>query len=125
MLKHTILFIAFSIVAMFFQSELGQVLHYLLMIHDKIADALASIFSNAPAGRIIQETIALIIIPVVAGGVAALVFWLIKRSEMPHIMATVWFVWTILLVVILAQPSGQTSTTKRIRSSNSQTMYVR
>lgn len=102
--------IVFSIAVMFFQTEVGHVLRYLLMFHDKIADALASIFSSAPAGRMIQEIIALIIIPVIAGAIAAFVFWLIKRHEMPHIISTVWFVWTVLLVTILAQPVTATVT---------------
>jgi len=109
MLKHTILIIVISIAAMFFQTELGHALHYLLMLHDKIADGLAVIFSSAPAGRMIQETIALVLIPVIAGAVVALVFWLIKRHEMPHISGTVWFVWTVLLVTILAQPAAVTA----------------
>jgi len=109
MLKHTILIIVVSILAMFFQTELGHALRYLLMFHDKIADVLGSIFSNAPAGRMLQETIALVIIPVIAGAIAAVIFWLIKRHEMPHINAAVWFVWTVLLVAMLAQPVTATA----------------
>jgi len=109
MLKHTIIMIVFSILVMLFQTELGHVLHYLLLLHDKIANALATVFSNAPAGRMIQETIALIAIPLVAGILASLVFWLIKRHEKSRIVLTVWFVWTILLVTILAQPIAAAS----------------
>lgn len=105
MLKGTIVLIIVSVLAMFFQTELGHVLRYLLMIHDKIADGLAVVFSNAPAGRVIQETIALIIIPVVLGAVAALVWLMVKRNEMPHLVMTIWIIWTILLVAILSQPS--------------------
>jgi len=104
MLKHVILVILISIVMMFFQSELAQVLHFLLIIHDKIADGLAAIFSNAPAGRVIQETTALVIVPVFVASIAGVLYWLVKRQEMPHLVIVVWFFWTVLSVAILSQP---------------------
>lgn len=121
MFKSAIVLIIISVVAMFFQSELGHILRYLLTIHDKIADGLAVVFSNAPAGRVIQETIALIIIPVVVGALAALVWLLIKRNEMPHLMTTVWIIWTILLVAVLSQPSLYHGNNQHAMSSTQQT----
>ena len=105
MFKGVIVLIVVSIVAMFFQAQLGHVLHYLLKIHDTIAHGLAALFSNAPAARVIQQTIALIVIPIVIAAVAGLVWLLVRRNEMPHLIATVWIIWTILLVTILSQPS--------------------
>lgn len=104
MLKNAIIIIVVSVVAMFFQSQLGAVLRYLLTIHDKIADALAIVFSNAPAGRMIQETIALILIPILIGTIAALIWLMIKRNEMPHLTTSIWVIWTILLVMVLLHP---------------------
>lgn len=107
MFKSLLLLLIVSVIAMFFQTELSHLLKYLLLVHDKIADALTDVFSNAPAGRVIQETIALIVIPLVIGGVAALAWLLVKRNEMPHLAATFWIIWTILLVTILVQPKNK------------------
>ncbi len=117
MLKHVILFIIFSIAAMILQLQLEHVLQFLLFLHDKIADGLGMVFSSARSGRMIQETVALLILPLIAGGVAALVFWLIKRYELPNIITVVWFVWTVLLVTVLAQPTEH-MVTKTAKSNN-------
>ena len=124
MLKSAIVLIVVSIVTMFFQTELAHVLHVLILVHDRIADGLAVIFSNAPAGRMIQETIALILIPVTIGAAIALVWLMVKRHEMPHLAATVWVIWTILLVSVLLQPSSHSSLRHNHHSSYAeQTFY--
>jgi hypothetical protein len=104
MVKNILMIITFSVIAMLIDSNLGHILRYILMVHDKIADSLGAIFSNAPAGRMIQETIALIIIPVICGVIVALIYWLVKRHEMPHIIASVWVAWVILVVTMVSQP---------------------
>lgn len=103
MTKQIILLILISIVAMFLQHQLVYVLHGLLYLHHLIASCLAMFFSNGPVGRAIQGIISLIVVPGLAGGLAALVFWLIKHVSMPHAMGTVWIVWLIMLITILAQ----------------------
>jgi len=123
MLKSAIVIIIVSAVAMFFQSELGHVLRYLLAVHDKIADGLAVAFSNAPAGRIIQETIALMIIPVVIGAAVALAWFMVKRNEIPHLVATAWIIWTILLVTVLLQPSTHRGTNQKTAAQVHKTVY--
>ena len=112
MLKNSILMIVASIIVMFFHHQIGFLLRFLLDLHDHVADGLGLIFSNATAGRLIQETIALIILPVGAGALAALLFWLAKRHEMPHIIGIVWVVWVVLVVVIASQPAASPSSLK-------------
>jgi len=102
MFKHIVLVIIVSIAAIFFKTQIAHALHYLLVLHNSVAHALASVFSDSPTGKMIQETVALIIIPVVITAIIALAYWLVKRSEMPHLTAMIWFVWAILLVTILA-----------------------
>lgn len=123
MLKSAIVLIIVSVLTMFFQTELTHVLHYIVKVHDSIADALAVVFSNAPAGRVIQETIALIIIPVIIGAAAALIWLMIKRNEMPHLIGTVWIIWTILLVAVLVQPSNHGASGKRTAQTHRQVYY--
>lgn len=103
MFKHALIIVVCSIAAILFQSQLSHVVHWLLNMHDQLAVGLGNIFTSGPTGAMIQKILALIIIPVVGGGVAALVFFLIKKGEMPHILITVWIVWTVLLVTMVAQ----------------------
>lgn len=101
--KQSVLLVTFSILSLFFKQQLMNVLHGLLFIHNRIASWLALVFSNDNMGELIQAIIALVMIPLIAGFLVALGFWLVKRHAMPHIMLTVWIVWTILLVTMLAQ----------------------
>ena len=123
MLKGLIVLIVVSVVAIFFQTQLSFVLHYLLKVHDAVADGLAIVFSNAPAGRVMQETIALIIIPIIIGAVAALVWLMVKRNEMPHLVGTVWIIWTILLVAVLLQPSIHNGSSKKAMQTYKKIYY--
>jgi len=102
MFKQVILVMVVSIAAIFFKSQLTYVLHYLLVLHNALAYGLASIFSNSPTGQMIQAIVALIVIPIIITGIMALAYWLVKRSEMPHLTAIVWFIWAVLLAAILA-----------------------
>ncbi|MCB1826941.1 MAG: hypothetical protein KDH94_00855 [Coxiellaceae bacterium] len=124
MVKSAIFLIIVSVIVMFFEPQLSHVLRYMLTIHDKIADGLAMIFTNAPTGRMIQETMALIVIPVVIGAVAAFAWLIIKRNEMPHLVPTIWIIWTILLVTVLSQPTiHHSSGPKQTASKQQRTIY--
>lgn len=102
MYKQCILILILTIVAVFIQEQLEQVIAVLLSLHNIIAKDLMFFFSGRPLGRVIQGIIALLVIPFVAGGVAALGFWLVKHVSMPHMMATIWIVWLIVLITVLA-----------------------
>lgn len=103
MLKHALLLVIFSTIAIFFKEQLVHVMHALLVVHNYIASLLAQVFSNDKAGVIIQGILSLIIIPVIAGMLVLLAFFIIKREPMPHTVATIWVVWIILLVTMVAQ----------------------
>lgn len=109
MFKSAIVLIIVSIFAVIFQSELAYAVHYLLWLNNEVAHGLGTIFSNGHAGRIILQTIILFIIPAVITAIIALFWFLVRRKQMPHVIATVWVVWTILLVEILAQPAVQST----------------
>ncbi|WP_267257021.1 hypothetical protein [Coxiella endosymbiont of Ornithodoros maritimus] len=101
MIKQFILLVLLSLAAIFFRIELSYVLDGLVYIHNYIARTLHLIFSDDPAGRLIQNMVSLLIIPVVAGFVVATAFWLIKRMVMPHMMAVIWVLWLILLTTMV------------------------
>lgn len=101
--KHSFLIIACSIAAIFFKNQLTHILDFLLVAHNHVASWMSAIFSNDSAGLIIQGIIALVLIPAAAGLIAAIVCWIAKRPSHPHVMVTIWIVWTILLVTMLAQ----------------------
>jgi len=103
MVKSLILLVILSVVAIFLKSQIGMVLHWLVIAHNHIAAWLGVVFSHDRTGQYIQAILSLIVIPIAVGGVAALGFWIVKRSAMPHVLATIWIAWTILLVTMLAR----------------------
>jgi hypothetical protein len=109
MFKQVILIIALSLMAIFFRVEISHLLNALVYLHNQVSHLLHLIFSDDVTGRVIQNVIALLIIPFVFGLIVGIVFWLIKRATMPHIMAIVWGFWLVLLVTLLAQTGSITS----------------
>src|SRR3990167_10236381 len=109
MTKQIILIILLSVVTILFQEQLSHVLDSVVFVHNRIAEALRLIFADDNVGRLIQDMIALLLIPVICGLLVASVFWLIKRAQMPHIMAVIWVVWLVLLVTMIAQSPPTTA----------------
>lgn len=103
MLKQSILILILTLVTIFFRAEISHVLNALVYVHNAIAGSLHFIFSDDKVGRLIQNVISLLLLPFICGLIVALVFWLVKRVTMPHIMAVVWILWLILLITMLAQ----------------------
>lgn len=103
MIKHVILIIVFSVVAVVFRTQLSHILDGLIYVHNYIAMGLHMIFSDATWGRLLQDVISLLLIPFVAGIIVATAFWLVKHFAMPHIAAVIWVLWLILLTTMVAQ----------------------
>lgn len=105
MIKQIVLIILLTVVAILFKDQLSQVLDSIVYVHNYIANLLHIIFSDDNVGLLIQDMIALLLIPIVCGLVVASVYWLIKRGKMPHTATVIWVVWLILLVTMVAQNS--------------------
>lgn len=106
MFKHILWLLIGSVAAIFFKNQLGEVLQFLLLAHNKLASWLSFVFARDSAGQLIQDILALMIIPMLAGLVATFVFWLFKHVAMPHTILAVWVFWVILVVTMLAQVAG-------------------
>jgi len=107
MAKQFILIILLTVAAVFFKSQLSHVLDALISLHNGIAGVLTKIFASDDDGLLVQNIIALLIIPLVLGGVVGVVFWFVKHEMMPHMMLVIWFVWLVLLTTMIAQNNMQ------------------
>lgn len=113
MVKQIILISLLSIATIMFREHLAYSLDYVVFLHNRIAEALHLVFADDNVGRLIQDMIALLFIPVVCGLLLASMFWLVKRTKMPHVMTVIWVVWLVLLVTMLAQNPTQNSNASR------------
>jgi xanthosine utilization system XapX-like protein len=126
MLKQVILIVVLSLIAIFFRVELSHLLNALVYVHNQVSHLLHMIFAEGATGRVIQNLISLLIIPFVCGLIVGVVFWLVKREAMPHIMAVVWVLWLILLITMLAQTGmGGKTTVNRMAKHHNRSMMMR
>ena len=101
MLRQTIYLVIFSVLTIVFIREVGYVLQFVDHFHNVVAREMAVLFSGGTIGRIIRETIALILIPGVIGGIAYGVYWLITRKGLSYITHIVWISWIVLATSVV------------------------
>lgn len=95
MLKQFIAIIALSIVIIFTMSYAQQAIQLLISAHDWISQLLQDVFSVGQAGNLARGLIALLSVPILAGLIPTLLYWMIKRHWFPYFMEIVWIVWLI------------------------------
>lgn len=103
MFKHILVLVGLSVAAIFFQSQLLGVLHFLTKIHEQVGNGLAMIFSKNTVGEVVQSVFALLLIPVVIGVVVSIAHFFMKQEHFPHTFTVIWVSWAILLAGILAE----------------------
>jgi hypothetical protein len=59
---------------------------------------LAPIFNQVGFGRIIHQTLVLILIPLILIGIPALIYHFIKHKTMPYLLQLTWSAWLILVL---------------------------
>jgi hypothetical protein len=103
MFKSILALLALSLVAVFLRNQLALILHALLSMHTHVAHWLAMVFSQGAVGRILQWTLGLVIVPAIIGVIVAVIMLAVKREHVKVALTSVWVVWTVLLVGMLAQ----------------------
>jgi hypothetical protein len=103
MAKQSILLVVLSLLAVVFIVPLNHILDFLVGLHNHLARGLHVIFADDKVGLVIQDMIALLLIPALCGLVITLTYWLAKRAKMPYTMTAVWIVWLVLLTTMIAQ----------------------
>jgi len=117
MFKQVLVILAVTIATIFFKNQLSHVLDILVSAHNYVGQKLHLIFADDKIGRIIQDMLALLLIPILCGLLVAAIFWLMKRGAMPQVMMVVWSVWLVLLVAMVAH-NGHTTPTLASRNSS-------
>lgn len=103
MVKQLVIFLLLSVLVIFFKDQLVFVLHALVYAHQHVLTWLSKVFAMDMVGRYIQTVVALIAIPAFASGLVAAGSMILKKRASPQVIATLWLVWTVLLVTILAK----------------------
>lgn len=117
MIKQILLIILLSLAAIFFHSELSRVLDGLIYAHNFIDKSLGFIFSKDRVGRLIQDMISLLLIPLLGGLIIAALYWMLKRSKLPNAMGVVWALWLVLVIAMLATSTPSSSVAATAKES--------
>ncbi len=100
--------IALSALVVLFMPQAQQAVQMLVSAHDWVAEVLTNVFNGGNVGNIARELTALISIPLVAGLVPALFYFLIRKRWLGCFMEIIWIVWLLqtgALVMVYAGPA--------------------
>jgi len=101
MLKQLLYIIIISLLTVLFVKEIHFVLAHLGSLHHYLAKQLAHVFSGGSIGLMIRKVLVLTIIPLALGFIPGLIYWIIKRAQMPYLFHVIWVIWIILATSIM------------------------
>lgn len=94
-LKHIIAILALSVLVVLFMPQAEIAVQALLSAHEWISNLLTDVFTGGQAGNLARGLIALLSIPLLAGLIPALIYWIIRKRWLPCFMEIMWVVWFI------------------------------
>jgi len=95
MIQQIIAIILLSLAVIMAMPYAQQGLQLLLGMHSWISEILTEVFSGGDTGNLIRQLITLLTIPLLAGIISSIIYWVGKRGWFPYFMQFVWVVWLI------------------------------
>lgn len=106
--------IALSALVVLFMPQAQHAVQLLVSAHDWVAEVLTNVFNGGNVGNIARELVALISIPLLAGLIPALFFFLIRKRWLGCFLEIIWIVWLLqagALLMVYAGPSTPAAAT--------------
>ena len=100
MFKHIVALIILSVLSVIFKTQLAIVLHWIINWHHHLSTELTSVFSQDKVGLIAQNSLALLLIPLLVTAVVAFALWILRRKMIPFLPEVMWIIWLLLLALI-------------------------
>ena len=101
MLRHLLLLIVLSILAVLFLHPIDWVLNILLSLHNILVHFFDSLFTSTSTGRLISHAVSLMLAPVIITALPGFIYWLLTRRKLDYVFLIAWTVW-VMLVTCLA-----------------------
>ncbi|MFI4962696.1 MAG: hypothetical protein ACHP6H_02440, partial [Legionellales bacterium] len=98
MLKHFLIYLALSILVVLFARYAQLIVINIDAFFAFINLKLAPVFNQANLGLLARKTLVLLLLPLIIVGIPALCYQLMKKRQMPHLIATTWIVWIVLVL---------------------------
>lgn len=98
MLRHSLIYLLLSILIVVFAKYAYLIVVYIDMFFTYVNLKLTPIFSQTGWGLIIRKILVLMLLPIIIAGIPALIYRALKGKDMPHFIAIVWIIWTIIVL---------------------------
>lgn len=104
MLKHLVCLVLFSVLVVFFKTELASLMHLALSAYQGLMSALASVFSAGKTGNLVRSALALLLVPLIGGLIVAVLLWIPRRTKLlSYLPEVVWALWFVVVTVVISQ----------------------
>ncbi|OGV25380.1 MAG: hypothetical protein A3F18_00260 [Legionellales bacterium RIFCSPHIGHO2_12_FULL_37_14] len=100
LLKSYLYYFIASILVVLLAKYIHSALIYLDNFYTYVNALIAPIFNQVGLGKIVHQTLVLILIPIIIIGIPSLVYRLIKHQTMPYFANLTWATWLILVLCI-------------------------
>lgn len=104
MLRHALIFLFISILAVIFSNITHNLVVWIHLFFIYIKNLLAPVFHSLDLGAMVQKITLLILIPLSASGIPALVYRLARGRQMPYLIEITWIFWLILVLSTILIP---------------------
>ncbi|KTD32316.1 hypothetical protein Lmor_2254 [Legionella moravica] len=101
MLRQSLIYLLLSVLVVVFARYAHLLIVYIDLFFTYINLKLTPIFSQTGWGLIIRKVLVLMLMPIIITGIPALLYRAIKGREMPHFIAIVWVIWTIIVLSVI------------------------
>jgi hypothetical protein len=101
MLRQSLIYLLLSVLIVVFSRYAHLLIVYIDLFFTYINLKLTPIFSQTGWGLIIRKVLVLMLMPIIITGIPALLYRVIKGREMPHFIAIVWVIWTIIVLSVI------------------------
>lgn len=98
MLRHGLIYLLLSILIVVFAKYAHLIIVYIDTFFTHVNLKLTPIFSQTGWGLVIRKIIVLMILPILITAIPALIYRGLKGREMPHFIAVVWVIWTVIVI---------------------------
>ncbi|HRD70119.1 MAG: hypothetical protein Q8M40_00735 [Legionella sp.] len=98
MLRQSLIYLLLSILIVVFAKYAHLLVVYIDMFFTYVNIKLTPVFSHTGWGILLRKILVLMILPLIIAAIPALIYRVIKGHEMPHFMATVWVIWTVIVL---------------------------
>ena len=98
MLRQSLFYLLLSILIVVFAKYAHLLIVYIDLFFTHINLKLTPVFSQTGWGLVIRKMIVLMVLPIIIAGIPALIYRGLKGKEMPHFIAIVWVLWTIIVI---------------------------